>query len=263
MKLFGKKISIICMLLVLGSFASSHAAGTHLNIVYTDWFPYTYEEDGRAAGFEIDTCRMVLDRMGIAAEFKMYPWKRCLAYLEAGRVDAIISMLYTPARAVFAYFPYESISISRTVFFTTTDNPLQFDGTYGALKNTKVGVVMGFDYGEDFARANLNIDEARDVQALIIKLLEGRNDLVAENRIVAEAAARRMGVLDRLRFLEPPIHSHYLYVGFSRVRGHEHLCADFSRKLTEFKKTAAYQAILEKYSIDYSMMTVHPAEYSD
>lgn len=93
---------------------------------------------------------------------------------------------------------------------------------------------------------------------LISKLLYKRNDLAAENQAVIIAYAARMGVSGRIRFLDPPIHTQKLYVGFSSVKSKKEemkkLCIDFSRNLSVFRKTGAYSNILIKYGINPELM---------
>ena len=243
---------LLVMGLLLGFAGSSQAREPRLVIGYAEWFPYTYEEAGKATGFDIEICEAVLQRMGLTAEFRKYPWKRCLTSLEDRNVDALISMLVSPERAVYTLYPAEDISVSRGSFIVRADSAIEFGGSYENLRHTTVGVIMGFAYGEDFARAGLKTDETSDTRSLINKLLEGRNAVIVENRIVAAATARRMGVLERIRFLEPDFLCQKLYVGFAR--GHDDLCAEFSQELKAFKKTAAYHRILDKYAIDYALM---------
>lgn len=226
------------------------AEARKLAVVYTEWFPYTYTENGTAAGFEIETLREVLKGMGREAEFIEYPWKRCLSTLEEGQADALVSLLETPRREKFTIFPEEHISASRTVFFTAANNTVAFNGDFGDLKGRKIGVIMGFSYGEAFDRAGfLDKEPGVDVNILINRVVSGRNDLAAENEAVAKASATRLGVRDKLRFLEPPIHSQKLYVGFARARGHGRLAAEFSKALAKFKSSPRYGEILRAYGV--------------
>lgn len=228
----------------------AQAQARPLTVVYTEWFPYTYTENGAAAGFEIETLREVLKGMGLEAEFIEYPWKRCLASLAEGQADALVSLLKTPEREEFAIFPEEHISISRTVFFAAADKAVAFTGDFAELKGRKIGVIMGFSYGEAFDRADfLDKEPGVDVNILINRVVSGRNDLAAENEAVAKASATRLGVRDRLRFLEPPIHSQKLYVGFARARGHGPLAEKFSKALAGFKSSPRYRDILRKYGV--------------
>ena len=91
-------------------------------------------------------------------------------------------------------------------------------------------------------------------EALIKKLLGGRNELSAENQAVVNATAIKMGVKEQIRFIEPPIHMQKLYVGFSKVKSLEKLCDDFSKSLAEFKTTEYYNTILKKNGIMPSQM---------
>ncbi|MFH1033361.1 MAG: transporter substrate-binding domain-containing protein [Pseudomonadota bacterium] len=231
------------------------AANPRLRVVFTEWLPYTFQENGRAAGFEIDILQAVLKDMGLEAEFTSYPWKRCLAALRHGQADALVSLLKTPERQEYALYPQEHISLSKTTFFTAVDKQIAFDGSYGQLRGYTIGVIAGFSYGEAFDKAGyLRKEEVRDAEMLIRKVLSGRNDLAAENQAVVSGVALRMGVRDELRFLEPPIHTRKLYVGFAKAKRLQGLCREFSQALSQFKKTDAYQAILVKYGVNFPGM---------
>ena len=241
-------ISLV-LLAALGAAPPARAAGP-LTVVYTEWFPYTYTENGTARGFEIEILREVLADMGRTAEFVEFPWKRCLNSLAEGQADALVSMLKTPEREAFTIFPEENISVSRTVFFTAAlpaGRAAAYDGDLASLRGLRVGVIMGFSYGEAFDHAEfLDKEPAVDVDILINRVVNGRNDLAAENEAVAKASATRLGVRDRLLFLEPPIHTQNLYVGFSRAKGHARLAEEFSRALATFKASPRYRDILRR-----------------
>lgn len=226
------------------------ARTTQIRVVYTDWFPYTFQQDGRASGFEIETLTRVLESMGILPVYEAYPWKRCLDELEKGRADALVSMLKTPERQTYTWYPETCISVSRTVFFTRKENRIRFDGTLESLSGYRIGVILGFSYGSDFDNAGFLLkDDAYDAAMLITKLLAGRNDLAAENQAVVSASAARMGVRDQIRFFFPPIHTQKLYVGFSKKQDLESLCITFSEALDRFKRSRDFVRILEGYGI--------------
>lgn len=257
MKLLKKTLYayLLAVLWVIGFTSSVYCETNKLLIVHTDWFPYTYQENGKSLGFEIEVFKEVMKQMNIEVEFVEYPWKRCLNALENGSADGLISLLKTPEREKFTYYPDTHISVSKTVFFTQKDKEIQFNGSYEGLKNYRIGVVLGFSYGEAFDKADyLQKDNAVNVETIIKKILAGRNDLGAENQAVINATAIKLGVKDQIKFIEPPIHTNKLYVGFSKAKGHEKLCKDFSKALAEFKATDNYNKILEKYGIDPSEM---------
>lgn len=244
-------LALAACLLALAPQAAAQQA--RLRVVFTEWFPYTYLDQGRAAGFEIEIFKAVARAMGLEAEFVQYPWKRCLAAMKSGEAHALISLLQTPERQEYTLFPQEHISVSRTVFFTTAGRAMAFDGTYAGLAGHTIGVIAGFSYGPAFDQAQgLRKEEVADAKLLIRKVLSGRNDLAAENQAVITALARQMGVLDGLSFLEPPIHTQRLYVGFSRHHHLEGLCREFSQALARFKQTPQYREILVKYGVEFA-----------
>ncbi len=224
-------------------------------VVYTQWEPYTYQENGKDLGFEIETVRAVIGKMGLHSKFEQFPWKRCLYMMENGEADALVSALKTPEREKFLYFPDEHISVSKTVFFKKNGSSAEFDGSFESLKDYTIGVISGFSYGDAFDKAvYLKKDEVKDAENLIKKVLAGRNDLGAENLAVLTAAAKKMGVSSDIRFLEKPIHSQKLYAVFSKSKSLEKLSMTFSETLRELKKSEEYRNILEKYGMKVSDM---------
>jgi len=231
------------------------AGQTPLKVVFMNWFPYTYMENGEAKGFEVEIFKAVLGQMGLAATYACYPWKRCLATLETGHADALVSLMRTAKRERYTIYPDEYISISNSVFVKRADSPIVFNGNLKALRKFSVGTIMGFSYGDAFDQAGcLKKDPALNCPSLIRKLLAGRNDVAAENQAVISGYARKMGVTDRICILRPPINTDKLYVGFPKVVGRQELAERFSTVLNRFKKSAAYLAILETYGVTASQL---------
>lgn len=247
------KTFLIFITLVILTVSSSEGKPRTIQAVYTDWYPYTYQKNGKASGFEIEILDAVMKNLNIQVEYMNYPWKRCLNTLKEDKADILVSLLKTPEREKYAYFPDTHISISKTVFFTKKDSRISFNGSYEALKDFNIGVIMGFSYDEAFDKAAfLKIDSSVDTRTLITKLLNDRHDLAAENQAVVTARANQMGVGDKIRFLDPPIHSEKLYVGFSKVKNTGKICLDFSSALKKFKKSKQYLEILTKYGVESS-----------
>ncbi|MDM8539060.1 transporter substrate-binding domain-containing protein [Desulfobacterales bacterium HSG17] len=244
---------LIIFLLFISS--SSYAKNDKLRIVFTDWFPYTYMENNKASGFEIDIFKEVMNSMQKEVEFVIYPWERCLHVLKKGDADALISLIKNFEREKFTYFPDENISLSKTMFFTTADQNINFDGNYEKLKQFTIGIIAGFSYGDKFDNANyLKKDKSKNTEMLIKKLIGGRNDIIAENQAVILSNSLKMGLGNKIKVLETPIHYKKLYVGFSRAKKHKKLCDEFSKRLKEFKNTSSYISILDKYGIKQSDM---------
>lgn len=255
------KLSMVLFVLVatffpIDSYSNDEVSPSKkVTIVHTEWFPYTYTENGEAKGFEIEILKSVMKKIGYAPVFVSYPWKRCLFSIKSGDADALVSVLKTPEREDFMYFPDENISISKTVLFAPVDSDVKYSGQLEILKNYVVGVVDGFSYGEAFDNAvYIRKEYAVNPEMLISKLVYKRNDLAVENKAVITAYAKKMGVFEKIKFLDPPIHTQKLYVGFSKKIENQKLYKVFSDELANFKKTEEYQNILQKYNVSGEVM---------
>ncbi len=221
-----------------------------LTAVFPTWKPYGYVEDGKAMGFEIKTFAAVMERMNYKVEFLHQPWKRCLHSVKNGLADVVISALKVKEREAYLYYPEEPISMSRTALFSTTEQDIVFN-TFEALKDYTIGVTTGFSYGPAFDACDfLKKDESTHTDAVVLKVLLGRNELGAGNMAVVRSIAKEQNASHRIRFLKPLLHSQKLYVGFSKAKGHKELASAFSKELAEFRKSDEYEDILREYGME-------------
>lgn len=246
-------LSLLCSTLILMSPSIGSSEEKILRAAYSNWFPYTYLKEDNPVGFEIDMFKAIMEDIGVKVNFSMLPWVRCLNYLEKGKTDIVISMLNTPERRKFAYFPDENISISKSTIIAKKNANFVFNGSCKELSGLSIGIILGFSYGNCFDQAHyLQKDGAVDTKMLIRKLLRGRNDIAVENPAVGQATALKMGVSDQLYFVPKPLHVDKLFVGFSKASDLQALCTDFSKLLYRFKKTKQCQMIIKKYGIKFS-----------
>jgi len=86
---------------------------------------------------------------------------------------------------------------------------------------------------------------------LIRKLLGGRSTIAVGTKSVILHHATQMGVVDKIKFLEPPISDDPVFMGFSKTRQDAaELAQTFSAELRRFKATQHYQDILQKYGFE-------------
>ncbi len=246
-------IKFLTLILLLSVFSSASLIAQENKIiaVFPTWEPYGYMEDGKPVGFEIETFQAVMDKMGLEVEFSHQPWKRCLHSVKNGLADVVISALKVKERMQYLYYPDEPISISKTAFFTLGDNKIVFNGSFEELRGYTIGVTSGFSYGTDFDQSNfLQKDASTETEAVVAKVLLGRNELGVGNIAVIRTIAGKQTPSRKIRFLLPLIHSQKLYAGFSKAKNHEKLAKDFSMTLAGFRKSAQYKQIMEKYKMD-------------
>jgi signal transduction histidine kinase len=74
-----------------------------------DYKPFTYlDETGQAKGFDVDIIKYIADKYNLELEFRFTKWDQALENLEKGKVDVLLSVLYTDQRdSLFDYtIPY-------------------------------------------------------------------------------------------------------------------------------------------------------------
>jgi len=64
-----------------------------------DYKPYTYlDKDGKAKGFDVDLIKSIANQYDLDLEFKFTAWDQALKNLQEGKVDLLLSVLYTDSR---------------------------------------------------------------------------------------------------------------------------------------------------------------------
>jgi signal transduction histidine kinase len=74
-----------------------------------DYKPFTYlDKTGQARGFDVDIIKYIADKYNLELEFRFTKWEQALENLEKGKVDVLLSVLYTDQRdSLFDYtIPY-------------------------------------------------------------------------------------------------------------------------------------------------------------
>lgn len=145
--------------------------------------PFSFEEDGKLTGFDIEIGNALAEKMGLEANPVTNPFETILQGLVGNKFDAIIgSMAYTKERAEQADFT-EPYYYSGGMIFVAKDNdeitsPEDLDGK-------KIGVVAQSTYEEPAKELSDDIQYySSDVVALKDLTVQGRLDAVITADIV-------------------------------------------------------------------------------
>jgi len=216
-----------CVAWCLLSFQPVRAQELTLQFAYEDKdIPPHFMGDGVAIperpGIVPEAVRMLESRVpGLKVQLKRIPWKRCLAELGEGKVDAIVASFHADRTGLGAYpmkdgQPDASLRFSRTrlYFYKLKTSPLAWDGT--ALKNLEgpVGAQFGYSVVADLQKKGIEVSTSYSA------LINFRN--LAQKRLAAVAAHEDTGksLLKRQEFVEivavePPISSKDYYLVLS------------------------------------------------
>lgn len=215
-----------------------------------DWGPNEFMgEDGKPTGFHIDLIHMAAAELNINIEFVSLPWKRALATVEKGEVDAISYTIFTPERT--SYLIYEAgnaISIGSTRFAYLKGNNFDYDGTLESVKDRKIGVIRGYSYGKKFERNKLtNLVNVNSEEQLLLMLLEKRVDLILVNIDHLKYKYSHLAEFSEVTSMDVASDSYDIYLAFSKKRAHEELAKRFAKVISRIRQSEKYQKIVQSY----------------
>lgn len=244
------RIMILITLLACVSLVPSlgRAAEARLPIVFEEYPPYEYIEDGMIKGMNMDIIREAFKRMGIKPTFEPRPWKRALFELKAGEILALSSGFRTKDREHFVVYPDAPLGMETNVIITTVNRDIEVR-SLDDLKGLNLGVVREYVYGEPFdSMHGLNKIKAQSSHQLLRMLLNGRMDVAIGNKAVFRYLARQQNALDRIKVLYE-VGSEPLYLMFSKERGPkaENLARDFGNAVKGMIKDGSFQRIVDSY----------------
>jgi polar amino acid transport system substrate-binding protein len=242
------------LLLLLVSFGYSIAKANERNItigISTGHPPYYFYHNGQATGVCVDVLHRVAQDLNITISYKNYPWKRLLSSAQQGQVDGIMPLFRTAERESYLHFDGLDIASETNSFFTWKDSEIIYDGSFQSLAPYPLGVVSEYSYGKDFDNSNEFTKVVTQSDQHLIEMFKfKRFSIGVANQGVTKFYAKKEGIAEKIQFLSPVISKEQLYIGFSKIRGHELLAKEFAQSLKKLKETGVYQKILRKYGMN-------------
>lgn len=202
-------------------------------------------EDGRLEGASVDLLKMAAPQ-GLALKATVLPWKRALALAENGGVDLLLSLRNTPERAKFLTFASGRAFPNPIVVFIRKDRSFPF-ASWADLKGKRGGISFGDTFGggfDEYWRAELTIEEAKNMEANFEKLEAGRIDYFVTSKYVGEAYCSTHPMRHGIVQLGKPISNQGIHFGFSKRSPCEALVGQMGRKLQELDRLGVPEQLL-------------------
>ena len=159
--------------------------GESLPMASGEWVPYSSKSMPHYGAFT-QRITTVLHEMGIAPDYRFYPWRRCFDSVVKHRVWAAFPYAYTEERAKKVWYS-DTLSCSKTLFFYYDKE----DGskayrvtTQEDLRAYRLGGVKGYYYEAFFEKLGLKVDYVNKEIYALEKLKLGRIDLMPMNEKV-------------------------------------------------------------------------------
>ncbi len=219
-----KNIKLLSVLLVV-MFSVSMLSAKEIVINYEkDWFPYTFQKNGKATGIHIDIVKQAAKKAGYDVKFVTVPWKRCLLNVKKGKSDGVIGASYKDKRAAFAYYPRDAKRSKKSkwrvdqveyVVVTMKSNKYNYKGKLGTLPQP-VRAPYGYSIVGDLKKEGLNVDTAKNDDINFRKMFRDKDGCVVTNPLVAKQLNRKGKFKGKLHISKKPIKSKSYHIIFSK-----------------------------------------------
>ncbi len=216
-------------------------------IVYEEYPPFEFKENGVMKGLDIEILSAVAKKGNFTIEFVEVPWARALVMAEKGDCDGIISLFKTEERSKFLSYPTEGLGFEANVIFASAN----FKGdikVVNELKGLTIGTVTEYSYGKDFDEYKGYVkEESKDQETMFKKLANNRVNLIITNELVGFYMLKSMNITNA-RKLSYVADNQPLYIGISKKSPNSaELYTLINNGLNDLKKSGELEKIRKKY----------------
>lgn len=266
-----KRLHLCSVTLAICLLATVSQASQTLQIVGESFPPFKYEEAGKNKGIDIDVAAHIFTKLGIEHEIKVLPWKRCWLMLQHGQADVGLSVSNQQERHNYVYFPKTAVWEANFVAFARKD--LMEEMTISSLQDIKhhslrVGIVNGNSYYPSFwdtfpspeaalQKYHPQLEAVTTAEQNFLKLAARRIDIFIIPDLIGIHLRRMTNLESELGYFPSVLFSKPYPNAFSKNSTYSSakfpnilsLVEAYDLELAEFKKSAAFQAILDRYLI--------------
>ncbi|MFB9246001.1 transporter substrate-binding domain-containing protein [Massilia antarctica] len=147
-------------------------------------FARVYERaNGEFSGMAVEIIRAIAGELGQPVYFELYPWARAQSMVAQGQADILVGPYKSPERLELFTFSERPFYQDQMVFFSRSNAPFAWDGSYASLRGKRIVIINGWAYGDEFdaARKDLLVSVTNSVESALTMLSHGRVDLFASN----------------------------------------------------------------------------------
>ncbi|MBL7134560.1 MAG: transporter substrate-binding domain-containing protein [Phycisphaerae bacterium] len=159
-----------------------------------DYPPYSFlDENGQAAGYNVDLTRAVAEAVGLDVEIRIGPWSEIRKALETGKIDAIAGMFYSAKRHELVDFSPPYTIIHHAIFLRRGSPAIE---TEEDLRGKDIIVTRG-DIMHDYVLDNGLCDRPVlvDTQADALRLLaSGKHDCALAAKLPGLHWSKELGL---------------------------------------------------------------------
>ncbi len=241
----------VCFLMAFAAVAGAETEGFgKMTVLYTEYPPFTYTEDGKAAGFAIDLLRAMFREAGVQAQMRTLPWKRAETMLNHDKNTMVFCARIERREDLYEWIgPVYPRKISLYKLKSRSD--IKINGLEDVMRY-KIGVVRGYASVTDLLKIGIpdeNLERTVDETLNIRKLYGNRFDLIPNNDMVfsynLQKAGRGLGDMEKVFDVTQAGVSDYYYA-INRETDPA-LVEKLRQAFDRIKENKTYDAVLKQY----------------
>ncbi|WP_223295922.1 substrate-binding periplasmic protein [Shewanella sediminis] len=207
-----------------------------------NWAPYA---ESSGSGLSHSLINSAFSRVGIEVDSIVVPYARAVVMAKKGIVDGVFNLIKEKSTQDQFIFGKQALFSATASFYQNKQSPLNVESKWLLPKNTRVGVIDGYEYGDELSELpNIQVIKLSNHNQLINLLLLNRIDTAIMYDLVAEQYIARMRVSSEIgsTFIN---HTGQVYLAFSKKNPEaEHLAEMLDTGLTALKHDGSYQQIM-------------------
>lgn len=254
MKNFFLSFLIIITTTALPNFA---LAETAIQLATDHWPPYVYSQ-GNSSGFFSEIVIEAFKAVNEKVAINYYPWKRCEALVEEGKVWGTFPYSISPERLKKFEFSNKIVDGSDGVFYNKRKFPkgLQLN-SFADFSNYHTSGIRGYWYEPYFKEAKVSVAYSSSEEIALKNLFNERTDLVVSNalltlQIIQQQFASEEKQIEMAKLPLAEDRTLRMMILKNTPKNQE-LLKKFNKGLEIIIKNGVYKKILEKYRIDKSI----------
>ncbi|SMF64957.1 substrate-binding periplasmic protein [Pseudobacteriovorax antillogorgiicola] len=250
------KLFLVLLAIAQTTWMNESFADSHINVSYPQWPPYFYGKQDKK-GFGRDIIEQCLAQMKQDHSFKYMPIARANKTTQMGLIDLNV---YSKKKGREEWLHYGSEPL-----YEVTYNPVTLKSKSIRLSGLKdfdpyrIGHQIGMKYSLEYQdylnsrRTQKGVDEVRNHESNMRKLLHGRIDVYVSTRSDIEIMAKQLKVSDQIRVHDLEIRKakYYLTVpkNAKNVKEPKKLLGALDSCLKKMKATGSYCNLAKGYGV--------------
>ncbi|WP_170305740.1 substrate-binding periplasmic protein [Pseudoduganella ginsengisoli] len=245
------KNALLTALLALHT--AAFAAEPPLRVCSLVLAPQTMKDAGdQPAGYAVEVLQNVAGALRWNIRIDYMPWARVVSEMKLGRCDMAMTVLHFKDYAQFMLFPHEAILDQKNVLVVRRGSGIRFDGNLeNFMRQHSIGLYADKRVNDEFetlrAAPWAQVDTVPSAELNMKKLLAKRFDAIVENDLNVTHEMRKLGKLDEVDILSPPLSVTPAYIVFAHKPESLRRMRQYDYALAQFKRTEKFRVLTARY----------------